>query len=478
MSLPQLEHSAEQELRRAYSAGPRALRRSWFLAVVLGETVGFCIPALVALVAFDMVPVVTLGFMVLAGAAEGLALGTAQALVLKREFLGFSRSSWMVATSAGAAVAWLIGMLPSTFHEVWKDWPTTVLVAVGGALGFLLLGTVGFAQWLVLRRHVARARTWVPANAAGWVLGLLALTAVTTPLWHEGQSRVTTVLIGILGGLVMATAMAWVTGTWLVRLVHPKTGPRPAPIGASEQEWKALGTSTDTFAVFDPPLVEDLPEPVQRWLLRAIAPGAALLTSAETESLGSIRLGRGWHPVVTRQRSSLLGGFVWGARTRRYGLPVTGFDRFTHGTAEMRWRLLRRIRLVNADGEEVSRSAAGRHAAEVFATMPAVALDRSVRWIPVDHRRATAELLLGGETQQVTVTVDPVGRLQRIDVDRWGTPPGLTYGLYRFGLTLDQELPFDGYRIPTVVTVGWHPGSDQWTEGVFLRYRVLRCAFR
>ena len=475
---PQLEESAEQEIRRAFSSGPRTLRRTWMLAVVLGESLGFCIPALVALTAFDRSPTVALAVMVLAGAGEGLVLGTAQALVLKRELLGFSRSAWIAATSGGAAVAWLIGMLPSTFYETWSDWGTLPTVVAAAVLGFLLLGSVGFAQWLVLRRHVARARTWVPANALGWVLGLLALVAVTTPLWHEGQPTVALVLIGVLGGVVMATAVAWVTGAWLVRLVHPARGPRRAPVGVTEPEWRALGTSTDAFAVFDPSLVQGLPDPVQRWLLHVITPGTSLLTSVEIEGLGSIRLGSTWRQLVARQRSSLSGGFVWGSRTRMWGLPVTGLERFTHGTAQMRWRLLRRIRLVEADGEEIARSCAGRHAADVLAALPAVALDRSVRWVPVDHESATAELVVGGETQQVTVTVDPLGRLRRIELDRWGTPPGATYGIYRFGAVLDQELPFEGYRIPTVVTAGWYSGTDRWSEGVFLRYRVLRCTFR
>lgn len=318
----------------------------------------------------------------------------------------------------------------------------------------------------------------MPVNALAWVLAMLALVAVTTPMWHEGEPPLVLALVGVLGGLVMATTVAWVTGIWLVRLVHPPAVRRPAPTGVPEHEWKALASSTDAFQVFDPSLVQQLPEPVQRWLLHAITPGAALLTSTEVESSGQIRLGGSWHALVCRQRSSLLHGFVWASRTRLLGLPVVGFDRFTHGSAEMRWRILRRFPLVSADGEQIARSSAGRHAGEILAGVPAAALDRSLRWRPVDRNRATAELLLGGDTQHVTITVDALGRLERVELDRWGTPPGSTYGLYRFGAALEEERVFDGYRIPTVVTAGWHPGTDQWDDGVFLRYRVLRATFR
>lgn len=475
---PALAPTVEDQLRNAYGPGPRALRRRWIIAVTIGETLAFTVPVIVALATLDLRPGAVLALMALAGFGEGLVLGTAQALVLKQALLGFSRVSWAVATGAGASVAWVIGMLPSTLHDTWSTWPTGLVVVLGLLLGAALLGTVGLAQWFLLRGHVARARTWVPANAAGWVLGLLALVAVVTPLWREGQDPVHTVAFGVLGGVAMAATVAAVTGSWLVRLVYPPAPTRPSPAGVPQHEWRALGTTTDTFQVFDPVLVEGLPEPVQRWLLRAIVPGTALLTAADIESTGSIRIGGTWRRLCSRQRSSLLGGFVWASRTRMAGLPVIGFDRFTHGSGEMQWRILGRIPVVSAEGDEVTRSAGGRHAAEMLAALPAVALDRSVRWTAGDHRSATAELIINGTVQAVTVFVDPVGRLERIELDRWGTPPGMPFGLYRFGAFLDQERLFDGYRVPTVVRGGWHPGTDGWEQGMFLHYRVLRCRFR
>ncbi|HEX6248850.1 MAG TPA: DUF6544 family protein [Nocardioidaceae bacterium] len=472
-------HHSEHDLARLFSQGPHALRHAWVLATTVGETVGFVVPALVAVVAFDLPAMVTLLLMVLAGAVEGALLGTAQAVVLGREFLGFSRSAWIGATSGGAAAAWFLGMLPSTLHSLWEDWPLAVLVPLAVVLGLGVLISIGFAQWTVLRRHVARSRTWVPANAVAWAVGLGLMLLVSTPLWQEGQSSAVAIGVGVLGGLVMAVTVAVLTGVWLARLVRPRplSATRRLPAGVPVDDWTALGSSTDDFRVFDPGLVEGLPDPVQRWLVHAITPGTALLTGVELEWTGHVRLGGSWRPFYARQRTRLDGGFVWTATTRLGGLPVTGFDRYTHDEGQMSWRMLRTFRVMSASGDETTRSAAGRQAVELLASLPAAALDPTVEWRPVDHRQATALLTVGGERHAVTVTVDLVGRLREVELDRWGTPPGLPFDRYRFGAVLGEERRYDGYLVPTQVVGGWHFGTDRWAQGAFLRGRVVRCSF-
>ena len=471
--------SHDVDLHQFFSQGPRALRRRWVVATTVGETVGFAFPALVAALVWDLHWALSLPLMLLAGVLEGLALGAAQSIVLGREFLGFARQSWTAATAVGAGMAWVLAMLAVTSSSSWTGWAPLLSVPLGVLVGLALLGSIGLAQWTVLRHHVARSRTWVPVNGVAWAAGLGIFMGVSTPLWQEGQPTWMVIVIGVLGGLAMAFTVAVVTGFWLARLVSPH-GRRPTtstPVGAPAQDWQALGKATDGFRLFDPALLEGLPEPVQRWMRHVVAPGAALLTGVEAEWSGHLRLGRSWRKFFSRERSTLDGGFVWAARTRLAGLPVTGFDRFTREEAQMRWRLLRRIRMVSATGEELRRSAAGRHAVEMLMAVPAVALDRSVTWEPLDAQRATAHLVVAGEDQAVTVTVDLLGRLRQVEMDRWGAPSGTSYGRHRFGAILGEERRFDGYLVPTEVVAGWHIGSERWDEGTFLRFRVVRCSF-
>ncbi len=85
--------------------------------------------------------------------------------------------TWVVATAAGAFVAWTLGMLPSTVpslseasgQESTVSEPSDAVVFGLAFLMGLVLGPVlGFTQWLSLRRFVTSAALWMPANALAW----------------------------------------------------------------------------------------------------------------------------------------------------------------------------------------------------------------------------------------------------------------------------------------------------------------------
>jgi hypothetical protein len=92
-----------------------------------------------------------------------------------------------------------------------------VLIALGILAGVLLLATIGVAQWLVLRRHIARSGSWVLANALAWIAGLAVVFAairVAPP-----DAPVLMAVFGVAGGLGMGLTVALVTGLFLVRLL-------------------------------------------------------------------------------------------------------------------------------------------------------------------------------------------------------------------------------------------------------------------
>lgn len=81
----------------------------------------------------------------------------------------------------------------------------------------VLLATIGFAQWLVLRRHIDGSGSWVVANALAWVAGLAVVFAAIGIA--PGDSPVLIAAFGVLGGLGMGLTVALVTGLYLVRLL-------------------------------------------------------------------------------------------------------------------------------------------------------------------------------------------------------------------------------------------------------------------
>jgi hypothetical protein len=96
--------------------------------------------------------------------------------------------------------------------------------------------------------------------------------------------------------------------------------------------------------------------PVRRW------------SSVQLTMRGHIRLGS-WRPFTAPTGPGAL-RFIWAATARVAGLPVTGFDRYSFGTGQMRWRLLGLVPVMTASGPDVTRSAAGRLAGEATCWLP------------------------------------------------------------------------------------------------------------
>jgi hypothetical protein len=108
-----------------------------------------------------------------------------------------------------------------------------------------------------------------------------------------------------------------------------------------------------------------------------------------------------------------------------FGIPIHGFDRLTRGTGEMVHRAIGRLPIVEQDGPDLTRSAAGRLVSEMV-WAPAVAVGPEVRWKPVDEHSALALLPYCRDTLEVRITTADSGALRRsplIDGPAWAVAP-------------------------------------------------------
>jgi hypothetical protein len=197
----------------------RSLARAWFWAVTAAETLGFTVAACVGALTADAGAAVIFLSLIAAGAVEGATLGWGQAVVLRHALSGLSRRRWVAATAGAAALAYLIGLVPSAFAESMAEWPPALLGVVVTVLGCGLLASIGTAQWLILRRHVDHAWHWIVATAAAWIAGLVVFLSIAMPLWRPGQALALVVAIGVAGGLLMAATTSAITGFALRRLL-------------------------------------------------------------------------------------------------------------------------------------------------------------------------------------------------------------------------------------------------------------------
>jgi len=206
----------------------------WVAANALGELLGLGTVAAVGFFVFQRAGEPTntaqaLAFaavFILFGAFEGLVIGLAQRHVL-RSLLPTIRG-WVLATIAGALVAWTIGMVPSTVSSLMQQGDTSTQLETPLALVLLLAAGLGAVagpllaafQWLSLRKALpSKAWLWLPANALAWTLGMPVIFLAAQA--NELTSNATTIAALVALAILVAGAIVGaVHGRVLLGLVQ------------------------------------------------------------------------------------------------------------------------------------------------------------------------------------------------------------------------------------------------------------------
>lgn len=198
------------------------LWESWIAATAIGELIGLGLVVAASVLLTTVKTANAPMMLLLTGALEGTVLGVCQWAVLRR-YVHHS-AGWILATTGGAIVAWLVGLtisvLMAIVYGTSRDRVATqALIAGVMLLGVGLGGVMGFAQWLVLRRHLQRSAWWIIANAVAWSLGLLvAFIGAGLPKPHWSQLQVA--LTGAATGASMGAIIGAITGIALVWLLR------------------------------------------------------------------------------------------------------------------------------------------------------------------------------------------------------------------------------------------------------------------
>lgn len=234
-------------------------------------------------------------------------------------------------------------------------------------------------------------------------------------------------------------------------------------------DWTRLVAPDPPTGVFEPGRLSELPEAAARWLRAAVRPGTPLTRAAVLQMRGEIKLGR-WRPFTASQVVSPDTGFIWAATARLAALPVSGFDRYSSGTGQMRWRVFGAIPVMSATGPDIDRSAAGRLAAESVFVPTAYA---KATWAPgPDADTAVATWHLDEHVESIQLRVSADGALREVSMSRWGNPGGAAYGRHPFGVIVEDQASFDGIRLPSAVRAFWEWGTARQTDGEFLRAHI------
>jgi hypothetical protein len=224
---------------------------------------------------------------------------------------------------------------------------------------------------------------------------------------------------------------------------------------------------------FTPDRVASLPQGVQLYFNRAIAPNTPLAAKVRLQMHGEIKLNNRWYPFQALQVIQPSRGMIWQARTKMTGgIPIKGRDRIVDGAGAMRWRLFGLIPVMSASGADVSHSGAGRLAAELV-WLPSALCREDITWQAHNPHHLQAQFNLQGYPIDLHLHIDDTGQLKTVHLKRWGDTGNGDFREAEFGGIAEAETTFDGYTIPTRLRIGWYFGTPRFeSEGEFFRVTV------
>jgi hypothetical protein len=271
-------------------------------------------------------------------------------------------------------------------------------------------------------------------------------------------------LWSLIGSVLMALL---VLGLWRLFDVRAEQRARQALI--------SLGSIGP--AVYDPAMVDGLPEPAQRFFNFTIEPGTPLHPVVEIEMEGELSLGTrerpNYRPMRARQLLAAPHGFIWSLRWN----GVRGSDGALPDRSWTRFWLFGLLPVVRASGLDHQRSSFGRLIADSTFWAPASVLPgKYVSWEALGPDSARAIARYGDFEQAIDLHVDQTGQPERIVFQRWSNAnPERRHRLQAFGGDFSDFESFEGYRLPTTVVAGNHYGSDDYFP--FFKAKVTRVRF-
>jgi hypothetical protein len=122
-------------------------------------------------------------------------------------------------------------------------------------------------------------------------------------------------------------------------------------------------------------------------------------------------------------------------------------------------------------GDDTSRAAAGRAAAESMWVPQTLLPDDGTRWRAESDASIIATVDVPPERADVRFEIDPDSGALRIALMRWGNVGQDHFGYIAFGGTIQAEERFGDLVLPSRVIVGWWFGTPRYEP--FLEATVL-----
>ncbi len=252
--------------------------------------------------------------------------------------------------------------------------------------------------------------------------------------------------------------------------------------------WHSLSTGEGGLSaaesdenIFSPRMIEDLPPAAKRYLRHAILPGTPLVDRVQLKMSGTLRReGRQeWIPFEAEEVLAGGRGLVWKAKLKMgEDSWLDGAEYYFKGKGQIRFFRHRFIPSIDESSLVVDRSMAGRVLIESI-WLPSVFLpQRGARWENMDNLRSRVTLSIDDLSSTISMVMEEDGQLREAVIPRYhgSEDRKVEKAEWRpFGIVVDEEKTFTGFRIPTKIRAGWRYGTAGHTE--VLRAEIKEVAF-
>ena len=178
-------------------------------------------------------------------------------------------------------------------------------------------------------------------------------------------------------------------------------------------------------AVFSSEDVEDLPEPVQRYLIKVIPEGQPYVKTVRLHQVGEFRLGdqtAPWKPLKADQHFTVNPpGFVWEATIDMAPLvQARVIDMYKAGEGTLRAKVFSTLTVADAHGlPELDSGELMRYLAEAVWFPTALLPGQGIEWSAIDDHSARATIEHQGTRVSVVFYFNDRDEVERIHADRW-----------------------------------------------------------
>jgi hypothetical protein len=212
--------------------------------------------------------------------------------------------------------------------------------------------------------------------------------------------------------------------------------------------------------------LNDLPQPVQKWLQYSQVVGKEKIVAARTKQEVNIRLKED-QPWMNAQAEQYFRteepGFIWAVDIKMAPfVHITGRDKYSEGKGNMLIKVLSLFTVANGSGKEIDQGSLLRYLAET-AWVPSAALNQYIQWEGIDSNSAKATMSYQGITASGVFTFNEQGEIQSFVAQRYGEFEG-DYRMETWLCEMKEYKEFNGVKIPSQGDITWKlkTGDFHW----------------